>query len=110
MPETTQSELENLYDRVSKHELTPAQANVEKVRMQRVKLVTARIPAEVRKSLNQAVKDGLLAHKKRDGRKPEVYYHPNFDYLVEGERNAHARRKLEAVANVLAHATIEETP
>jgi hypothetical protein len=59
------------------------------------------MPAPVRKVLNLAVKGGELGHIKKDGRKPEAYYHKSFEYLVSGERNSHERRMLNACAGVL---------
>ena len=100
--ELKQNDLERLHDMVQKGELTADQANVQMVRMQRVMLVTARIPAEIRKALNQAVKRGELAHMKKDKHKPETYYHPTFDYLARSERNKHELSVLRAVAGVMA--------
>ena len=97
-----QIDFERIREQVRNGELTPEQANVEMVRVQRVKLVTARMPAEVRKALNDAVKRGELKHIKKDGHKPEAYYHPTFEYLVPGERNDHEQRCLRALAGVFA--------
>lgn len=79
-------------------EITAAQANVEKVRMGRVSLVTCRMPADVRKALNEAVKTGYLAHLPKDGYKPEAYFHPTFDYMAHGQRAQHADSQLRALA------------
>lgn len=97
-----QNDREHLIDMVQRGEMTAAQANVKKVLMQRVLLATGRIPAEVRKALNEAVKRGELGHMKKDGHKPEAYYHPTFDYLARSERNEHARSVVQAVAGVMA--------
>lgn len=100
--ELTQNDREHLQDMVQRGELTADQANVKKVLMRRVQLVTSKIPAQVRKALNDAVKRGELAHMQKDGHKPEVYYHPTFDYLARRERNEHERSVLQAVAGVMA--------
>jgi bifunctional pyridoxal-dependent enzyme with beta-cystathionase and maltose regulon repressor activities len=100
-----QNDREHLVDMVQRGEMTADQANVEKVRAMRVQLVTSRIPAQVRKALNEAVKRGELGHMKKDGRKPEAYYHPTFDYLARQERNEHERQVLNAVAGVLTRAS-----
>lgn len=100
--ELNQNDREHLIDMVQRGEITAAQANVKKVLMQRVLLMTARIPAEVRKALNEAVKCGELGHMKKDGHRPEAYYHPTFDYLARSERNEHARSVVMAVAGVMA--------
>ncbi|HET8792085.1 MAG TPA: hypothetical protein VFM75_12830 [Modicisalibacter sp.] len=89
MSANSQNNLERLKDLMQRGELTTDQANVEMVRMDRVRIVKGRMPAQVRKVLNAAVKRGELAHMKKDGHKPECYYHPTFDYLARGERARH---------------------
>jgi hypothetical protein len=79
--------------------MTPAQANVEKVRMARV-LVVGKLTRDVRNTLNAAVKDGVLCHKKKEGLMPEVYYHPNFEHLANAERNRIAAGAIRAIAAV----------
>lgn len=98
--QVSQNIMDSLIERVRQGELTADQANVEKVRAQRVYLVTSRIPMDVRKALNAAVKSGQLKRIKRDGNKPEAYFHPEFDYMVAGARNAHVRSIAEAVSRV----------
>lgn len=92
-----QNDREYLKDKVNIGQMTAAQANVEKVRMQRVLLATGRIPADVRNALNAAVKRGELGHMKKDGNKPEAYYHPTFDYVAKSERAEHERRVIRAL-------------
>lgn len=95
------SERESIIERMRQGELTAAEANVEMVRAQRVRLVTRRIPADVRRALSGAVKTGRLGHKKKEGMRPEAYFHPDFAYLVSGERNRHAREQMEVMRNAL---------
>lgn len=97
-----QNDREHLIDMVERGEMTADQANVKKVLMQRVLLVTTQIPADVRKALNAAVKRGELGHMKKDGQKPEAYYHPTFDYIAKAERRDHERNTLQALAGVVA--------
>lgn len=101
MSKLTQNDMEWLQDMVQRGEMTAERANVEKARMARV-LIVKSLPAQVRSALNAAVKTGELCHKKRDGRKPEVYYHPNFEYLANAERNLAEKQMLEALAGVIA--------
>lgn len=101
MSELNQNDLEHLKDLLGRGEFTAAQANIEKVRMARVQVVS-KLPADVRAALNTAVKEGKLCHKKRDGRKPEVYYHPNFEYLANDERNQAEKKMLVALAGVVS--------
>ena len=86
-----QNDVEHLLDMLQLEGMTEDQANVEKVRMMRVQLVTSSIPADVRKSLNAAVKNGKLRHMKKEGKKPEVYFHPSFEYLANFNRVMHER-------------------
>lgn len=99
--ELKQNDLERLKDKMQRGELTAAEANVEMVRMMRVRLVTCRIPVDVRKALNAAVKSGHLGHMKKEGSKPEAYYHPTFDHLARSERRTHEEQTQRAVAGVL---------
>lgn len=100
--ELKQNDFEHIKDLRQRGEITLDQAHVMMVRARRVLLVTSRIPADVRKALNTAVKSGELGHVKKEEHKPEAYYHPTFEYLVAGERNAHARTVLNAVCGVVA--------
>ena len=94
-----QNDIENLIDLFQRGIITADQANVEKVRMKRVQVVT-KLPADVRKALNAAVKSGELSHKKRDGKKPEVYYHPSFEHLANAERSRVEMETLKAIASI----------
>jgi cell wall assembly regulator SMI1 len=82
-----QNNFEHIQDQLQRGLITVDQANVMKVQFNRVAVVTSKLPASVRKALNNAVKSGELAHMKKDGIKPEVYYHPNFKYLAIDARN-----------------------
>ena len=97
----TQNHIEHLNDQIHCGIITADEANVERVRIARVQVVTGKLPAQVRKALNAAVKRGYLGHWKRDGNKPEVYFHPTFDYLAREARNKHEHKiaaALKAVA------------
>ncbi len=87
---------------MQKGELTADQANVQLVRIKRVRLVIGRMVAPVRKVLNEAVKRGELGHVMKDGHKPEAYYHPTFKYLADQERRNYERDVLKALAGVVA--------
>ncbi|MDY0072507.1 MAG: hypothetical protein RBR77_07635 [Thauera sp.] len=97
-----QNDFEHIKDLLQRGEITSDQANVMMVLARRILLVTSPIPSNVRKALNAAVKRGELGRLKKDGHKPEAYYHPTFEYLVAGERNAHARSVLHSLAKVMA--------
>ena len=100
MIELSQNDREALQDLVSRGKMTAAEANIEMVRMVRAKVIVGSLPAEVRRALNAAVKAGTLGHMKKDGLKPEVYYHPNFEHIANGERNRIETESLRAIASV----------
>lgn len=103
-----QNDLEHLKDMIQLGNMTADQANVEMVRMARVKVVRTRLPFDVRSALNGAVKNGYLGHKKKDGRKPEVYYHPDFEYLANSERNRVEKEVLDALVEVLSRPELSQ--
>lgn len=81
-----QNDIEHLQDLMQKGELTADQANVQMVRTERFRMVVNSLPASLRKALNAAVRSGELGHMKKDGQKPECYFHPTFEYLAKAER------------------------
>ena len=83
-----QNNRERLLDQLDRKMITVDDANVQLVLQERFRVVH-KLPAAVRKALNAAVKSGTLGHLKKDGVKPEVYFHPNFKYLAVEERNKH---------------------
>lgn len=87
-------------DLIERGEMTTDEANVEMVRAARVRIVSGSIPKNVRKSLNDAVKCGKLGRYKKDGKKPEVYFHPSFDYLARSERNRIEKDAIESLLKV----------
>lgn len=95
-----QNDMEYIQDQLHRGLITLDQANVLKVRMQRVEVVTGSIPREVRKALNIAVKNGELGHMKKDGLTPEVYYHPDFEYLAKEERYNITQEKINSLRKI----------
>ena len=100
MGRVDQNSIEHIKDMVNLGKMTASQANVEIVRASRV-FIVSKLPRDVRSALNEAVRDGLLCHKKKDGLLPEVYYHPSFEYLVNGERSREAERAIKAISTVM---------
>lgn len=90
--------------------MTVDQKNVAIVRAKRVELVTSRIPAAVRKALSAAVKAGELGHIKKDGHKPEAFFHPTFQYLVAGMRNAHEDKIKQATGAIMTYREYRAVP
>ncbi len=95
-----QNDLEQIQDLMQLGHMTADQANVEIVRMARVRAINGSMPASVRKALNAAVKAGELNHKTKSGHKPEVYYHPSFEHLASAERNRIEQEAIEALKKV----------
>lgn len=98
--EIKQNDLEYLKDMVERGQLTVEQANIKKIKMQRVMLVVGRLPASLRKTLNAAVKRGELGHMLKRGKQPEAYYHPIFEYLARSERKKYEESVNKALTKV----------
>lgn len=92
--------LDVLRDRMYRGEISSLNANVEMVRAERVRIIAGPVPAAVRSALNTAVKNGELGHFKKDGLKPEVYFHPTFEYLAVGTRKSEEEKAHRAIARV----------
>ena len=83
------NDLERIQDQLQQGKMTADQANVQIVRQKGVKLILNRLPANVRRSLNAAVKAGELGHLRKDGLKPEAYFHPNSASRARQDRENH---------------------
>lgn len=97
-----QNALEIASDKMQQGLITADQANLLIVQMMGVRLITTRIPADVRKALNAAVKSGELGHIKKEGTMPEAYHHKNGRARALEARNEHARNINTALAKVCA--------
>lgn len=91
-----QAALEYAKDQMQQGKINAAQANVLVVQMMGVK-EGGKLPREVRKALNDAVKAGELGHIKKDGFKPEVYHHKNGRANAIEYRNREYRAAIEAL-------------
>lgn len=105
---STQNDIERLKDLMNTQGLSAEEANIELVRLIRFRMITTTVPVQIRRALNAAVKDGRLGHMKKDGHKPEAYYHPTFEYLAIEARNKRARGAIESLAGVIDRTTITE--
>ncbi len=84
--------------------------NVEMIRCRATRVVKGKIPAQVRKELMQGVKDGHLGHLKKDGLKPEVFYHPCHKHgaiEVQKREEEYSKNILENFANVCKQASVK---
>lgn len=96
---TKQNNAERILDHLDQGLITANQANVNLVRSERVRVIS-KLRLDVRKALNSAVKSGELGHMKKEGMKPEVYFHPTFRYLAIAERNKCASETINALKNI----------
>lgn len=60
------------------------------------------VPARVRKDLAAAVRDGVLGHLKKDGLRPEVFYHPLHRASAVEARDREAAYAVSCIAKVVA--------
>ena len=96
-----QNDRERLADHLQRGLITVDDANVKMIRDERFRIVH-KLPRDVRKALNAAVKRGELGHMKRDGLKPEVYYHPTFRYMAIEARDRTFRTAIDALEKIYA--------
>jgi hypothetical protein len=75
--------------------------NVAQIRAQATRIIKGKIPASVRKELNNGVRLGLLGHLKKDGLKPEVYYHPDHRHGAIERQRVEAEYSASLIANVV---------
>lgn len=98
----SQNAREYAKDQMQQGKLTAAQANVLMVQIEGVRIISGKVPADVRRALNAAVKAGELGHMKKDGLKPEVYFHKNGRARAIEERNRVFRSSIDALKGVFA--------
>lgn len=92
-----QNDLEWILDQIELGKMTREEGNIEMILCDRFR-IAHKLPQNIRKQLDKAVKEGKLAHKKKDKLKPEIYYHPSFEYLANAERK---RIEEEALKNLI---------
>ena len=92
--------MERIQDKLKQGLISTDEANIEMVKCQRVRLITSKLPSNIRKVLNKAVKDGILGHMKKDDYKPECYYFKPFEYLAHKERANEHNKSIDALNNL----------
>lgn len=97
---SNQNDLETIQDKLERGIITLEKANVEMVRAERFRIITNRVPMNVRKALNKAVKLGELGHTKKSKSSPEVYFHPAFEYVANAAVRKRAENTIKALASV----------
>jgi hypothetical protein len=76
--------------------------NVSNILAQGTRVVIGRIPAQVRAELRLAVKDGVLGHLKKDGLKPEIFFHPAHKNGAIERQQREAAYSIGCIAKVMA--------
>ena len=94
--------LDYVKDQMQRGLMTADEANVRVVQMCGLRVVLNKLPAQVRKALNAAVKVGELGHIKKDGLKPEIYHHKNGRANAITEQNRIASEQSEKLKNIFA--------
>jgi hypothetical protein len=75
--------------------------NVRLILSEGVRIVRGRVPAQVRKELSAAVKANALGHLRKDGLKPEVYFHPDHAEIARAKQGAEASQAIDRVGLVM---------
>lgn len=96
---TYQNAIEIAKDKMQQGLIGSDEANVLIVKLIGVQVVT-KLPSQVRRALNAAVKNGELGHIKKEGLKPEVYHHINSRARALDIRDTEMREALESIAKV----------
>lgn len=76
--------------------------NVESIRNVGVRQIRGKVPAQVRKELMAAVKAGELGRLKRDGLKPEFFFHPDKIQEAIDLQQREAEHSISLLSKVLA--------
>jgi len=82
--------------------------NVEQIRAQATRVIRGRIPQQVRRELMAAVKAGALGHLKKDGLKPEIFFHPDHENGAIERQKREAAYSIECIATVIAPTPVSE--
>lgn len=76
--------------------------NVQNILVQGSRVIRGRVPAKVRAQLRAAVKAGALGHLKKDGLKPEVFFHPDHKHGAIERQQREAAYAIGCIAKVIA--------
>lgn len=89
-------------DQMQQGKINAAQANVLIVQMMGIRVIKGKLPADVRKALNEAVKAGELGRLAKDGLKPEIYHHKNARATALDEQARIATASINSIKNCFA--------
>jgi hypothetical protein len=76
--------------------------NVEQIRAQATRVIRGKIPMQVRRELMDAVKKGFLGRLKKDGLKPEIFFHPDHKHGAADRQKREAEYSVGCIATVMA--------
>jgi hypothetical protein len=76
--------------------------NVEQILIQATRIIRGRVPQQVRKELAAAVKAGVLGHLRKDGLKPEIYFHPDHLHGACDMQKREAEYAVKCIAGVVS--------
>lgn len=96
-----QAALAYTMDALQKGEIQRGQANVFMTQLMGVRVIEGSLPREVRKELMAAVKNGEIGHMKKDGMKPEVFFHKNAGTYATEIRARHLESSINVLKKVL---------
>lgn len=82
--------------------------NVTQILCGAMRVVRGPIPARVRSQLRAAVKDGVLGHLKKDGLKPEIFFHPDHKHGAKERQAREAAYSIECIAGVMAVKPVDQ--
>lgn len=86
-------------DQMQQGKINSAQANVLIVQMMGVRVIKCKMPLDVRKALNEAVKKGELGRLPKNGLKPEIYHHKNAKARALEEQERIAKASINSIKN-----------
>jgi hypothetical protein len=98
------NDIDGVMDDVAQGKIPANMANVRLVQIQGVRIVKGVMPRRVRKELMAAVKSGELGHLRKDGHKPEAFFHKNAMTRAIAERNEIERNITRSVMTVFVKA------
>ena len=76
--------------------------NVQDVLVRAARVIRGRVPAQVRAELRAAAKAGVLGHLRKDGLKPEVFYHPDHKHGAIEIQRRETEYAIGCIASVMA--------
>ena len=82
--------------------------NVSQILVQASRVIRGKIPAQVRSELRAAVKAGVLGHLKKDGLKPEIFFHPAHKHGALHRQRLEAEYSIGCIATVMAVIPVEQ--